>query len=105
MRPSFSQHEPLSLVAAERKALAGAVTHLCDTSGLLYSSLSGTKPADLDRQCPVSTAPPAGSATACINEGFSSVIDWRGNQPERNNTVSRRTDGDVRHFPAQFPPF
>jgi hypothetical protein len=95
VRPTYTRNETLSLVAAERKALAGAVTHLCDMSGLLYSSLSGTQAADLDRQCPVSTAPPAGSATACINEGFSSVIDWRGNQPERNNTVSRRTDGDA----------
>ena len=52
-------------------------------------------PQILEPRCPVSTVPPAGSATACINEGFSSVIDWRGNQPERNNTVSRRTDGDA----------
>ena len=96
VRPTYSQNESLlSLVAAERKALARAVAHLCDISGLLYSSLSGTTAADLNRQCPVSTVPPAASATACINEGFSSVIDWRGNQPERNNTVSRRTDGDA----------
>eukprot|EP01043_Picozoa_sp_COSAG02_P068766 COSAG02_NODE_11538_length_1703_cov_1.430798_1_plen_459_part_01 len=40
VRPAYSQHEALtSLVAAERKALEGAVAHLVDTSGLLYSSL------------------------------------------------------------------
>ena len=79
VRPVHARNESLpSAVVAERKTLAAAVTHLCDMSGLLYSSLSGTQRVDLDRQCPVSTVPPAGNATACINEGFSSVIDWRG---------------------------
>ena len=40
VRPAHARNESLaSAAAAERKALAAAVAHLCDTSGLLYSSL------------------------------------------------------------------
>lgn len=87
VRPTYSFIDPLP-ADAEHQSVRRAVSHLVDNSGLLYSTLMASNPTNLNKYCPVSNTPLSGTdPIACSNEGFSSVIDWRGKQPRRNASM------------------